>query len=76
VTPTLYVATLTGPGVIHLSLHTRREGAVARVATEGRDAWGRAFGYELPPTLSDEAVAERLDAEGWVSNVDEVEVEL
>lgn len=75
-TPTLHVATVTGPGVIHLSLHTRRERAVGRVAAEGRDAFRRAFGYDLPARLSDEAVVERLAEEGWAIGVDEVEVDL
>jgi len=76
VTPSLWVAQLTGVGVIHLSLHTRRERALARLATEARDAWQRALGYELPAHLTDEQVVERVEAEGWAVSLDEVEVDL
>jgi hypothetical protein len=75
-TPTLHVAQITGPGVIHLSLHTRRDRAVARIAAEARDAYRRTFGYNLPERLDDDAVVERIEAEGWVVSIDEVEVDL
>lgn len=75
-TPTLVVLRVDGHGTEHLSIHTRRQQGVDRLAEVGRKVWRDRFGYDLPEGSAPEVISDRLVAEGWRVRLDEQAVEL
>jgi hypothetical protein len=77
VTPTLVVLRVDGHGTEHLSLHTKRGQAEARLVEVGRKVWRDRFGYDLAEGPDDvRFVADRLVREGWRVRLAEEVVEL
>lgn len=76
--PTIVVLRIDGHGTEHLSLHTRRGQALARLVEVGRKAWHGRFGYtpEAYGRNDPNALSDALAAEGYRVRVTEEVVEL